>query len=136
MDGRRHPHRCDDVEGKEGEKDVLEMLELTREAWMPTGRSEEVGAAGIWRGRERRMAAAARKGEDDCVGFRPSGFDSLVTEQEEVAAELAVILDLHGAVPDSGDEQKRAAAEGRARGERRGKKGGSWGRVSAGRERR
>ena len=60
--------------------------------------------------------AAARKGEDDCVGFRPSGFDSLVAEQEEAAAELAVILDPRGEAPDSGDEQKRAAAERRARG--------------------
>ena len=62
------------------------------------------------------MAAAARKGEDDCVGLRPSGFDSLFAEQEEAAAELAVILDPRGAAPDSGDEQKQAAVEGRARG--------------------
>ena len=66
------------------------------------------------------MAAAARKGEDDCVGFRPSRFDSLVAEQEEAAAELAVILDPRGEAPDSGDEQKRAAAERRARGRENG----------------
>ena len=49
------------------------------------------------------MAATARKGEDDCVGFRPSGFDSLVVEVEHgMAVLVAVSARLGEAYSDGG----------------------------------
>ena len=44
-------------------------------------------------------------------------------KEEEDAADLAVVFDPGGAVPDDGDERRRAEAEGEARGREREREG-------------